>query len=241
MHRQCSSDVMEPIGSDRNGPRRMQPSRTRHFLLSGLLAALLGVAGATPIMAAPPLLPPVVDPASQEHHVGKVILVELVTPDLAAAKQFYAGLFGWTYRDMPTDGTLYAEASLDGRPVAGLVQRQIPAGEHRQPAWLTFIAAHDVDATTQLAVQHGAKVLFEPHSLPDRGREAVLADPQGRSSRSSLPAVVIRPTCWAHPEKIAKALRCASDMGPDYGQCRWRQAGRPPGGASRCFHETVRA
>lgn len=179
MHRQCSSDVMEPIGSDRNGPRRMQPSRTRRFLLSGLLAALLGVAGATPVMAAPPLLPPVVDPASQEHHVGKVILVELVTPDLAAAKQFYAGLFGWTYRDMPTDGTLYAQASLDGRPVAGLVQRQIPAGEHRQPTWLTFIAAHDVDATTQLAVQHGAKVLFEPHSLPDRGREAVLADPQG--------------------------------------------------------------
>jgi predicted enzyme related to lactoylglutathione lyase len=179
MHRQCSPDLTDPIGSNRNRRRKMQPSRARRFLIQGLLAALLGVAGAAPIMAAPPLLPPVVDPASQERHVGKVILVELVTPDLAAAKRFYAGLFGWTYRDMQADGTGYAEALLDGRPVAGLVQRQVPAGEHRQPAWLAFIAAHDVDATTQLAVQHGAKVLFEPHSLPDRGREAVVADPQG--------------------------------------------------------------
>ncbi len=210
MHRQCSSGVMDPIGSGRNRPRRTQPSRTRNILLPGLLAALFCVAGVAPIMAAPPLLPPVVDPASQEHHVGKVILVELVTPDLAAAKQFYAGLFGWTYRDMQADGSLYVEASLDGRPVAGLVQRQVPAGEHRQPAWLTFIAAQDVDATTQLAVQHGAKVLFEPHSLPDRGREAVLADPQGAvfavlaSSSGDPPDLLAAPGDWIWSSLITR-------------------------------------
>lgn len=30
-----------------------------------------------------------------------------------------------------------------------------------------------------MAVQHGAKVLFEPHPVPNRGRQAVFADPQG--------------------------------------------------------------
>jgi uncharacterized protein len=130
------------------------------------------------------------------------VFVELVTPDLAAAMRFYAGLFGWTFRDIPGDGIKYAEASLDGRPVAGLVQRDVPAGEHRQPAWLTFIAARDVDATKQLALQHGAKVLFEPRSIPDRGREAVLADPQGAvfavvaSSSGDPPDLLAAPGEW---------------------------------------------
>ena len=37
----------------------------------------------------------------------------------------------------------------------------------------------DVDAATKVALQNAAKVLFEPHSIPDRGREAVFSDPQG--------------------------------------------------------------
>ena len=143
------------------------------------IAALLGVAGAVPVTAAPLELPAIVVPASQEHHVGKVVFVQLVTPDMAGAKRFYAGLFGWTYRDIEAGGTTYAEASLDGRPVAGLIHKDVPAGQHRQPAWLTFIASRDVDAARTIAVQHGAKVLFEPHSIPNRGRQAVFADPQG--------------------------------------------------------------
>jgi len=187
---------------NQRNPQSMPPDRAGHFLRQVLLAALLGVAGAVPVIAAQIVLPAIVEPASQEHHVGKVVFVELVTPDLAAAKQFYAGLFGWTFRDIQADGTKYAEASLDGHPVAGLVQRDVPAGEHRQPAWLTFIAARDVDATKQLALQHGAKVLFEPHSIPDRGREAVFADPQGAvfavlaSSSGDPPDVLAAPGEW---------------------------------------------
>jgi hypothetical protein len=151
-------------------------------------------------MASP--LPALVEPDSQEHHIGKVVFVELVTPDLAVAKQFYGGLFGWTFRDIQVGGTAYAEASLDGYPVAGLIQKDIPADEHRQPAWLTFIAVRDVDAAKQIALQHGAKVLFEPHSIPDRGREAVFADPQGAvfavlaSSSGDPPDVLAAPGEW---------------------------------------------
>ena len=168
----------------------------------GLLVVLLGVACAVPAMAAPIQLPAIVEPASQEHHVGKLILVELVTPDLAAAKQFYAGLFGWTFRDIKAGEREYAEAMLDGRPVAGLVQKNVPANEHRQPAWLSFLAVADVDATTKVALQNGAKVLFEPHSIPDRGREAVFADPQGAvfaalaSSSGDPPDVLAAPGEW---------------------------------------------
>jgi predicted enzyme related to lactoylglutathione lyase len=158
---------------------KTQPGCAGYFLKVALFAVFLSSAGAIPTMAAPILLPPIVEPASEEHHPGKVIFVELVTPDLASAKQFYAGLFGWTFRDIQAEDTEYAEAFLNGRPVAGLIHKEVPAGEHRQPAWLSFFAARDVDAAADAAVQNGAKLLFAPHSIPNRGREAVIADPQG--------------------------------------------------------------
>jgi predicted enzyme related to lactoylglutathione lyase len=175
-----------------------------------LLVALLCVAGAGLAVAAASQLPPLVEPASQEHHVGKVIFTELVTPDLAAAKQFYGGLFGWTFRDIQSGNTEYAAASLDDHPVAGLIHKEFSTGERGQPAWLSFIAVRDVDATKNMAVQHGAKVLFAPHTLPGRGRQAVLADPQGAvfavlaSSSGDPPDVLAEPGEWIWSSLITR-------------------------------------
>lgn len=143
-----------------------------------VIASLVGVI-VVPVAAAQFQLPDVVEPATQEHHVGKVIFVELITPDLAIAKRFYGGLLGWTFRDVNVGPRAYAEALLGDQPVGGLFQKTVSAGEHRAPAWLTYFAVQDVDAATQTAMQHGAKILFAPHSFSNRGRQAVLADPQG--------------------------------------------------------------
>ncbi len=184
--------------------RATMPSsnRLRQLLRLVLLIALVVGAFAAPLAAARSRLPAIAEPATHEHHVGKVIFVELVTPDLAVAERFYGGVFGWTFRDINVGRTAYAEAMLGGHPVAGLLQKNLPASEHRQPAWLTYFAVRDVDAATQTAVQHGAKILFQPHSLPDRGREAVLADPQGAvfavlaSSSGDPPDLLADPGAW---------------------------------------------
>jgi len=144
-----------------------------------LYAILLSAACAATVMAAPFELPPLVEPANAEHHVGKVIWVDLVTPDLASAKRFYSGLFGWTFRDIHVGKTDYAVAFLDGRPVGGLLHQRVPPGEQRRPAWLAFIAVRDVDAAKRTALEHGAKVVKEPRSYPRRGSQAVFADPEG--------------------------------------------------------------
>ena len=202
MHPQRSSNLIHLLTPNRMSPQRVQPQRAGHFLAQGLLALLLIVACAVPLMAAAIQLPAIVEPASQEHHVGKLIFVELVTPDIAAAKRFYGGLFGWTFRDIQAGGIKYGEAFLDGRPVAGLIHKHVPASEHRQPAWLSFFAVADVNAAKKLALQNGAKLLFEPHSIPDRGREALFADPQGAvfavlaSSSGDLPDVLAAPGEW---------------------------------------------
>jgi uncharacterized protein len=124
-------------------------------------------------------LPALNSPPSAEHHAGKMIWADLVTPDLAAAEKFYGGLFGWTFQPIHAGDTSYAVAMLDGRPIGGLVQKAIPAGQHQQSAWLTFLAANDVDGVKKLAVSHGAKVLSDIKSYPMRGRQCVLSDPEG--------------------------------------------------------------
>ncbi|MGP8003822.1 MAG: VOC family protein [Smithella sp.] len=182
--------------------RSFKHKRHNPFIRQVLIAILLGVACTMPVMAAEIQLPAIVEPASQEHHVGKLIFVELVTPDIAAAKKFYAGLFGWTFRDIQGGETKYAQAFLNGRSVAGLIHKKVEAGEHRQSAWRSFFAVGDVDEAQKVALQNGAKILFEPHSIPDRGREAVFADPQGAvfavlsSSNGDPPDTLAAPGEW---------------------------------------------
>lgn len=159
-----------------------QPSRpARNSGRQGLYALLLYAAGAAGVSAAPGsgvVLPALTEPASGEHHVGKVIWTDLVTPDLDGAKRFYGALFGWTFRDVQGDSH-YALALLDDRPLAGLFQRPLQSKQTQQSAWLTFLAVRDVDAAQKASLQHGGKVVSGPRSYPQRGRQALLADPDG--------------------------------------------------------------
>jgi predicted enzyme related to lactoylglutathione lyase len=141
--------------------------------------ALLACLTCSLAFAAPYELPPIGGSGPAEHHPGKIIWADLVTPDLAAAERFYAELFGWTYQTIHAGNTDYAVALLDGRPIAGLLQKPLPSGERRQPAWLTFIAVRDIDAARRIALGHGAKSVSEPKTYTGRGRQAVLADPEG--------------------------------------------------------------
>jgi predicted enzyme related to lactoylglutathione lyase len=160
---------------------RRRTSRGAVLCAASLIAALVCVAqrtGAAP--SAPALeLPPIADSSTVEHHPGKIVWADLVTPDLAAAEKFYGGLFGWSFRDIRAGDAEYAVATVGGHPVAGLFKKALPAGEQRQPAWLTFIAVRDFGKARREALSHGAKSLAPPRTYPGRGEQAVFADPQG--------------------------------------------------------------
>jgi uncharacterized protein len=147
----------------------------------GTLAVLMlfGAAGLSIARAADFELPALNTPPSAEHHAGKMVWADLVTPDLAAAEKFYGGLFGWTFQSIHAGSSDYAVAMLDGRPIGGMMQKPIPSGEHHQSAWLTFLAVSDVDVVKRTALAHGAKVLADSRSYPMRGRQSVLSDPEG--------------------------------------------------------------
>ena len=151
--------------------------RMKRWLPRSLGAALICGLLAPAVMADSPFeVPPISGSTPIEHHPGKVIWTDLVTPDLAGAEHFYSGLFGWTFQSIRPE---YAIALLGGRPVGGVVQRPIPAGQKRQPGWLTFFAVADLGAASKLALAHGAKSLAPPKTYPRRGSQAVFADPEG--------------------------------------------------------------
>ena len=150
-------------------------TRIVRTLGSALLAPILATTLALSPARADPF-PPLTAPAAPSLP-GKMVFAELVTPDLAAAENFYGGLLGWTFRDVPVQDTRYAEALLDGRNVAGLVERPLPPGSGRHPAWLTFLSTSDVAATVERARARGARILYPATDHPGFGQEAVLADP----------------------------------------------------------------
>ena len=90
------------------------PIVARKNLLRWSLSALLGACSLATLGAAPLDLPPIQSPPTKEHHPGKVIWVDLVTPDLDGAKRFYGGLFGWTFRDVATGDK---DKDLHSRPL----------------------------------------------------------------------------------------------------------------------------
>ena len=179
-----------------------RPFGSANVLTRLSLAALLSVAIIASAAAASFVLPALVAPASTERHAGKVIWVDLVTPDIAGAKRFYGELFGWSFNDIHTADSEYSVALLEGRPVGGLYQRPVRAGGHRQPAWLTFISVPDVAAAERSIRSHGGRVLSPPRLYAERGRQAVFADPQGavfavlQSSSGDPPDVLAAPGEW---------------------------------------------
>jgi predicted enzyme related to lactoylglutathione lyase len=156
----------------------MKCTYQRRRRLPSLLVSVL-ILGSALARGADFQLPALNSPASGEHHAGKMIWADLTTPDLAAAEKFYGGLFGWTFQRIRAGDVNYAVALLDGRPIGGMIEKTIPAGQHQQSVWLTFLAANDIDGVKKLAVSHGAKVLKDIKSYPLRGRQCVLSDPEG--------------------------------------------------------------
>ena len=103
---------------------------------------------------------------------------ELSTTDPEAAGRFYAGLFGWTVKNMDMGTGPYHVASLGDTQVCGIMGMPPGAGP-MPPAWGCYITVADVAATEAQCAALGGKTLVPAMDVPGVGRMAVLQDPQG--------------------------------------------------------------
>jgi uncharacterized protein len=109
---------------------------------------------------------------------GTPCWVDLSTPDLDAAAEFYGALFGWSVvEDENAEQTGgYRVATLRDEAVGGMMKLM---QEGQPPAWSTYICVEDADATAAKAREAGGTSMVEPMDVLDYGRMAFLLDPTG--------------------------------------------------------------
>jgi predicted enzyme related to lactoylglutathione lyase len=105
--------------------------------------------------------------------------VDTSHPDPAAAAGFYEGLFGWETENVMPPGSegKYYMARIRGGDVAAI--GGIPEGAPDMATWNTYIWTESADESAAKVRDAGGKVLMEPFDVPNAGRMAVCADPEG--------------------------------------------------------------
>lgn len=109
--------------------------------------------------------------------LGAPCWIDLFSADTDKAKQFYGGLFGWTFEDSGPDFGGYINFSKDGALVAGCMRNDGTSGS--PDGWNTYLAVADAKETVESASDHGAVVYMQPMQVMDLGSMAMVADPSG--------------------------------------------------------------
>lgn len=120
-------------------------------------------------------------PQTEQTDVGgRFLWYELLTSDPAGAQEFYTGIVDWDTRQWSAGDQPYTMWLNGERPIGGIMEMPEDALEQgARPHWLAYVGTPDVDSTVSRARELGATVMLEPTSIPEVGRMAVLADPQG--------------------------------------------------------------
>jgi predicted enzyme related to lactoylglutathione lyase len=111
---------------------------------------------------------------------GSFMWYELMSTDTTASKTFYGKVVGWETQDVPISGMTYTLLRAGDREIGGMMtlpQQLCEAG--MKPSWAAHIGVGDVDATAGKLQQLGGKVHRPPTDIPNVGRFAAVADPQG--------------------------------------------------------------
>lgn len=121
---------------------------------------------------------------------GAFIWYELLTSDADAAQDFYSKVVGWSIRDAGMGGGMdYRLLSAGETGAVGLgneddvgglmaLTKEMRSGGAR-PAWLGYVGVEDVDAAAGKIKAAGGAVHMGPDDIPNVGRFAMVADPQG--------------------------------------------------------------
>jgi predicted enzyme related to lactoylglutathione lyase len=120
-------------------------------------------------------------PKRNAYDQGTPNWVDLQTTDTGAAKEFYAGLFGWSYDDQPMgEGAVYSMATLRGEHVAAIApQSPELAAAGAPPMWNTYLAVDSADDAVSKVEAAGGQVAMAPFDVMDAGRMAFILDPAG--------------------------------------------------------------
>jgi predicted enzyme related to lactoylglutathione lyase len=116
--------------------------------------------------------------------IGKFVWHENNSTDVEKAKRFYADLLGWETEVWKPGEMDYAMIKVGEHMHGGFMAAQGGAPSH----WLGHVLVEDVDETVRRAEAAGGRILAGPMDIPEVGRFAVIADPQGAVLSAFAPA-----------------------------------------------------
>ena len=125
--------------------------------------------------------------AQRIDEVNTLCWSELLTTDKPKALEFYSKLFGWTMKTNPSDPNQYTEFSNQGKPIGGIMQIRKEMG-NMPSNWSPYFMVASVDDIAAKAQQSGATLRMPPTDIPNTGRFASIADPQGAGFSIFQPA-----------------------------------------------------
>jgi predicted enzyme related to lactoylglutathione lyase len=121
------------------------------------------------------------DPEQQRVHNqhGKLVWADLYSGDVEASISFYSNTFGWTTKAFAENSPRYHIFYDEGRPIAGLLERESKRSQTDQALWVGSIDTDSVADRVDLASKDDATIILPPHDFKFYGKRAVIADPQG--------------------------------------------------------------
>jgi predicted enzyme related to lactoylglutathione lyase len=157
---------------------------------------------------------------------GTPIWYELLTNDEAASAAFYEAVLGWKLGPpAPGAGMKYSMLDSGRGYVGGMMQLTDEMRSNgAKPTWLFYIGVEDVDASVKKVEDAGGKILMRPFDIPNVGRLAMIADPQG------IPLYVMRGATSGTSTAFERH---------GMGKCSWNELATPDQKAAHAFYEKV--
>ena len=159
---------------------------------------------------------------------GDFIWYELMTTDAEGAKAFYDAVVGWTFSEGSPE---YGGYRMINRSDGGFAGGVLPLTDEMQqngarPTWLGYINVPDVDEAVATIEGAEGKTVMPATDIPNVGRIAMVADPQG------APFYVMTPMPPADPDKQASDV-----FSPDAQQrVSWNELSTSEPAAARKFY-----
>jgi predicted enzyme related to lactoylglutathione lyase len=146
------------------------------------LFALLGIPGCTVTGVN---LPAITEAPTGRHDDGRIVWRDLISDKPAESRRFYEELFGWEFQGVGNLFNLggddaYSLIRHNGRLIGGMVnETRLKSVDADISQWVVLMSVGDVDAAVADFRVDGGEVLTPPTDVADRGRMAIVVDPQG--------------------------------------------------------------
>jgi predicted enzyme related to lactoylglutathione lyase len=112
--------------------------------------------------------------------MGSFCWLDLAARDAAAARQFYADAFGWTFLEHRANGGRLTRCRAGGQEVGSMYQLQRVQLERGVPShWTPYIRVESADASARNVRSLGGRLLVAPFDVEGMARIALIEDAVG--------------------------------------------------------------